>query len=201
MKIEGGCDWFLGNPLKFLWVVDFPLFEVSDVVNQSWTSAHHPFTAPMPDDAALLNEPDRLGEIRGQHYDLVLNGSEVGGGSIRVHNGAMQRKILSILKIDPSELNHLLTALESGCPPHGGIALGLDRLVSIYSGTKSIRDVIAFPKTTSGNDLMSSAPCSVPKEQLLFYHITCTPSNPNGTGSLDQPVLRRSLNEKEKAEE
>ncbi|OQV23442.1 Aspartate--tRNA ligase, mitochondrial [Hypsibius exemplaris] len=177
---------------EFLWVVDFPLFEATTdptTGTTTWSSAHHPFTAPMPEDAALLNQPDRLSEIRGQHYDLVLNGSEVGGGSIRVHSGEMQRHILSLLKIDPTELNHLLTALDSGCPPHGGIALGLDRLVSIYAGTTSIRDVIAFPKTTSGNDLMGSAPCRVPKDQLDFYNIACT-RNPSAVDARDDVIVK-----------
>lgn len=117
------------------------------------------------------NAEENLSAIRGQHYDLVLNGAEVGGGSIRVHEAALQRHILSLLNVEHRELEHLLQALDSGCPPHGGIALGLDRLISIYAGENNIRQVMAFPKSASGRDLMADAPCSVPPEELVPYHI------------------------------
>lgn len=154
----------------FLWVVDFPLFLPREEAPMLLEAAHHPFTAPHPEDTALLyTEPHR---VRGQHYDLVLNGNEIGGGSIRVHRATEQYHILeNILREDPSPLVHLLEALDSGAPPHGGIALGLDRLVAIIVGASSIRDVIAFPKSFRGHDLMSQAPDLVSEEELDSYHI------------------------------
>lgn len=155
----------------FLWVVDFPLFLPKEENPLQLEAAHHPFTAPHPEDTALLyTEPHR---VRGQHYDLVLNGNEIGGGSIRIHRATEQHHILqNILREDPSLLSHLLEALDSGAPPHGGIALGLDRLVSIIVGASSIRDVIAFPKSFRGHDLMSQAPDFVSEEELDSYHIS-----------------------------
>lgn len=157
----------------FLWVVDFPLFLPKEDQTDGLESAHHPFTAPHPCDCALLYSDPR--KVRGQHYDLVLNGSEIAGGSIRIHNSELQRHVLeNILKEDVSLLTHLLEALESGAPPHGGIALGLDRLVSLIVGASSIRDVIAFPKSFRGRDLMSNAPDIVSAEDLKPYHIQVT---------------------------
>ncbi|XP_069087688.1 aspartate--tRNA ligase, mitochondrial isoform X2 [Pleurodeles waltl] len=157
----------------FLWVVDFPLFLPKEDQTDWLESAHHPFTAPHPSDCVFLYSDPR--KVRGQHYDLVLNGSEIGGGSIRIHNSELQRHVLeNILKEDVSLLTHLLEALESGAPPHGGIALGLDRLVSLIVGASSIRDVIAFPKSFRGRDLMSNAPDIVSAEDLKPYHIQVT---------------------------
>ncbi|XP_034039192.1 aspartate--tRNA ligase, mitochondrial [Thalassophryne amazonica] len=155
----------------FLWVVDFPLFLPKEDDPDNFESAHHPFTAPRPEDRDLLyTEPHK---VRGQHYDLVLNGCEIGGGSIRIHKASEQLYVLkNILKEDPSLLSHLLEALDSGAPPHGGIALGLDRLLSIIVGAPSIRDVIAFPKSYKGYDLMTHAPDLVPEEELKCYHIS-----------------------------
>ncbi|XP_064616568.1 aspartate--tRNA ligase, mitochondrial-like [Liolophura sinensis] len=153
---------------NFLWVVDFPLFLPKE--GGGVESAHHPFTAAHPDDAHLLTTHPN--QVRSQHYDLVVNGSEIGGGSIRIHNADEQRFVLEkVLQEDCSELSHLLDALESGCPPHGGIALGLDRLMAVVCGTPSIRDVIAFPKSHDGKDPMSKAPAVVSQEELDVYHI------------------------------
>ncbi|GCB71960.1 hypothetical protein scyTo_0006124, partial [Scyliorhinus torazame] len=155
---------------NFLWIVDFPLFLPKENSSEGFESAHHPFTAPHPDDAHLIyKEP---GTVRSQHYDLVLNGNEIGGGSIRIHNMELQHYVLeTILKEDSGLLSHLLEALDSGAPPHGGIALGLDRLIALTVGASSIRDVIAFPKSFRGRDLMSNAPDYVSYEELSPYHI------------------------------
>ncbi|XP_041885610.1 aspartate--tRNA ligase, mitochondrial isoform X3 [Corvus kubaryi] len=154
----------------FLWVVDFPLFLPKAKNPTELESAHHPFTAPHPSDASLLySDPTK---VRSQHYDLVLNGNEVGGGSIRIHSAEQQRFVLEkVLKEDSEVLSHLIEALEFGAPPHGGIALGLDRLISLIVDAPSIRDVIAFPKSFRGRDLMGSAPDYVTPEELEPYHI------------------------------
>lgn len=155
---------------SFLWVVDFPLFLAKEEQPTELESAHHPFTAPHTSDMHLLyTEPEK---VRGQHYDLVLNGNEIGGGSVRIHDAQLQRYILeTLLKEDVKLLSHLLQALDHGAPPHGGIALGLDRLVCLVTGAPSIRDVIAFPKSYRGHDLMSNAPDYVSTEELKPYHI------------------------------
>lgn len=155
---------------SFLWVVDFPLFLAKEEQPTELESAHHPFTAPHSSDMHLLyTEPEK---VRGQHYDLVLNGNEIGGGSVRIHDAQLQRYILeTLLKEDVRLLSHLLQALDHGAPPHGGIALGLDRLVCLVTGAPSIRDVIAFPKSYRGHDLMSNAPDYVSTEELKPYHI------------------------------
>ncbi|KAF7222838.1 aspartate--tRNA ligase, mitochondrial isoform X2 [Nothobranchius furzeri] len=170
------------SAFHFLWVVDFPLFLPKEDNPEELDSAHHPFTAPRTEDTdLLLSEPHK---VRGQHYDLVLNGCEIGGGSIRIHKASLQLHVLkNILKEDPSLLSHLLEALDSGAPPHGGIALGLDRLVSVVVGASSIRDVIAFPKSFRGHDLMSHAPDTVSEEELKPYHISIKwPTEQRGGG-------------------
>jgi len=133
-------------------------------------SAHHPFTAAHPDDQHLL-KTDPL-SCRSLHYDLVADGQEIGGGSVRIHREEEQRYILrEVLGEEEEELEHLLTALGSGAPPHAGIALGLDRLLAIIARASSIRDVIAFPKSAEGRDLMAGAPATISKEQKLLYHL------------------------------
>jgi aspartyl-tRNA synthetase len=159
---------------SFLWIVDFPLFTRNEETNLL-ESTHHPFTAPIKEHLEKLKNKQDLEHITGLHYDLVLNGSEIAGGSIRIENSDLQRHVLSnILNENTEQLEHLLKALEYGAPPHGGIAFGLDRLIAIMCGTQNIKNVIAFPKAQSGRDLMSSAPSKVPKEELDYYCIQPT---------------------------
>ena len=156
-----------------IWVLDFPMFEVSD--DGSLNAIHHPFTAPNVDSKTLTDNPE---ESLSRAYDLVINGSEVGGGSIRIHQSDMQKTVLTLLGIGEEEAKEkfgfLLDALDYGCPPHGGIAFGLDRLVMILSQTESIRDVIAFPKTQTAACLLTDAPSSVSKTQLKELNIKVT---------------------------
>jgi aspartyl-tRNA synthetase len=155
------------NTFAFLWVVDFPMFEwVAE--EQRYEFMHHPFTSPIESDASMLeSEP---GKVRARAYDLVLNGSEIAGGSIRIHDQALQRLIFRLLQISDEDarlrFGFFLDALEYGTPPHGGIAIGLDRTVAILAGESSIRDVIAFPKTAQAVDLMAGAPSAVSPRQL-----------------------------------
>jgi aspartyl-tRNA synthetase len=160
----------------FTWVIDFPLLEW-DETDQRYASMHHPFTAPAEEDVARLESDPR--RIRAKAYDLVLNGSEIGGGSIRIHDPALQRRIFQLLRIADEEaqsrFGFFLEALDYGTPPHGGIALGLDRLVAILAGEQSIREVIAFPKTAAAVDLMAGAPTPVHPQQLRELHIRVEP--------------------------
>jgi len=150
-----------------LWVVDFPMFE-KDAQSKRWTSLHHPFTAPSIDDAEALRA--NPGEALSRAYDVTLNGSEIGGGSIRIHDQDMQAAVFELLDISDEEAEEkfgfLLKALQFGCPPHGGIAFGLDRIVMLMAGAESIRDVIAFPKTQTASCLLTNAPGEVSAEQL-----------------------------------
>ncbi|MCD6422430.1 aspartate--tRNA ligase [bacterium] len=158
--------------LAFCWIVDMPLFEWSET-EKKMVSVHHPFTAPKEgDEEKLASTPS---EVKAQAYDLVLNGVELGGGSIRIHRPELQRKVFEILGLSDEEIEekfgHLLKAFEFGVPPHGGIALGLDRIVMVLQGEKSIREVIPFPKTGDGRDLLMGAPSELPEEQLKEVHI------------------------------
>jgi aspartyl-tRNA synthetase len=157
---------------EFLWVVDFPMFEWLED-EQRFEFMHHPFTAPLEADASRL-EADQ-GSVRARAYDLVLNGSEIAGGSIRIHDQQLQRLIFKLLKISDEEaklrFGFFLDALEYGTPPHGGIAIGLDRTVAVLCGEPSIRDVIAFPKTAQAVDLMAGAPSTVNAKQLRELHL------------------------------
>jgi aspartyl-tRNA synthetase len=155
------------DELRFLWIADFPLFEYSEE-EKRLVSVHHPFTAPHPDDLALLEKSPLT--VRSLAYDMVLNGQEMGGGSIRIHDPQFQLKIFSLLGIDREEalkkFGFLLDALSFGAPPHGGIAFGVDRLAMMVCGTDSLRDVMAFPKTQKAVDLMSGAPSEIDPQQL-----------------------------------
>jgi aspartyl-tRNA synthetase len=152
---------------RFLWVTDFPLLEY-DAAEKRYVSLHHPFTSPLDEDMARLESAP--GEVRAKAYDIVLNGSEVGGGSIRIHDSALQSRIFKLLAISDEDARErfgfFVDALQYGTPPHGGIALGLDRIVMILAGETSIRDVIAFPKTASAIDSMSGSPSPVHDDQL-----------------------------------
>ena len=169
--------------LDFLWVTEFPLLQ-RDPATGKWSAMHHPFTRPHPEDLPLL-EAGRYGEIRAEAYDVVLNGVEIGGGSIRIHERDLQAKMFEVLGLTKKEqeeqFGHLLRAFRLGAPPHGGIALGLDRLVMLVCGTDSIRDVIAFPKTNRGQDLMSQSPSEVDPGQLrdLRIRLADEPAGPS----------------------
>jgi aspartyl-tRNA synthetase len=160
----------------WVWVVNFPLFEWDDE-EKRYSSTHHPFTAPLDADLAKLDSREQavVESIKSKAYDIVVNGSEVGGGSIRIHRTEIQQKVFALLGIDPTaqkqKFGFLLDALAHGAPPHGGIALGLDRLVMILRGISNIRDVIAFPKTQSGADLMCGSPSPLDERQLREANI------------------------------
>ena len=155
------------NVFKPLWVVDFPLLEWNEESNR-FHAMHHPFTSPKKEhEDKLESEP---GKVNANAYDLVINGVEIGGGSIRIHNRELQKKMFKVLGFTDEEaqaqFGFLMNAFEYGAPPHGGIALGFDRLVALFSGQDSIRDFIAFPKNNSGRDVMIDSPSVIAKEQL-----------------------------------
>ncbi|MCL2817918.1 MAG: aspartate--tRNA ligase, partial [Clostridiales bacterium] len=158
--------------LNFLWVTDFPLLEY-DGEEKRWKAVHHPFTSPKDEDLPILRQKPQ--EVRAKAYDLILNGVELGGGSIRIHSRAVQEELFSLLGFSMEEARQqfgfLLEAFEYGTPPHGGIAFGLDRMVMLMAGRESIRDVIAFPKTQSAGDMMTQAPGEVSLKQLKELHI------------------------------
>jgi len=169
------------DEFKLLWVLDFPLFEYAEEENR-WVARHHPFTSPKPSDIAtminndpVIHDPSQYlkhpyAQIKANAYDMVLNGNEIGGGSIRIFQKELQQKMFAALGMDEQEQQHkfgfLLGAFEYGAPPHGGIAFGFDRLCSILGGSESIRDFIAFPKNNSGRDVMIDAPSTVDEKQL-----------------------------------
>ncbi|WP_440132668.1 aspartate--tRNA ligase [Chitinophaga sancti] len=152
-----------------LWVVDFPLFEY-DEEDKRWVAKHHPFTSPKPEQISWMNDLSKYADIKANAYDIVLNGTEVGGGSIRIFQRDLQEKMFAALGMDEEEYNHkfgfLLGAFEYGAPPHGGMAWGFDRLCALLGGSESIRDFIAFPKNNSGRDVMLDAPAAIDQKQL-----------------------------------
>jgi len=161
------------DQFNFLWVIEFPLLGFDREQNR-WYSSHHPFTAPVTEDIGMLTSDPK--KVRGQHYDIVVNGVELGGGSIRIHQPEVQKTIFEqVLQIPPeivkARFGYMLEAFRYGAPPHGGIALGFDRIIAILCGTPSIRDVIAFPKTAKGTDLMTDSPAAVEPKQLRDLHI------------------------------
>jgi aspartyl-tRNA synthetase len=164
--------------LEFLWVTDFPLLQYSEE-DRKWNAVHHPFTRPRDEDRALL-DAGKYGEVRAQAYDVVLNGVELGGGSIRIHERDLQAQLFEVLGVTGDQqqamFGHLLKAFSFGAPPHGGVALGLDRLVMLICGAESIRDVMAFPKNNRGQELMTGSPASVDPRQLRELYLQSTAS-------------------------
>ncbi len=171
LRLEMGNQLGLRNPEVFapLWVIDFPLLEW-DEETQRYYAMHHPFTAPKPEDEALLDDPSRWGDIRANAYDIVMNGVEVGGGSIRIHDRTLQNKMFHTLGFTDesaaAQFGFLMDAFTYGAPPHAGLAFGFDRLCSLFGGADSIRDFIAFPKNNAGRDVMSQSPAPISQEQL-----------------------------------
>ncbi len=170
LRLEMGTRMGLRNPDVYscLWVLDFPLLEFNEEENR-WFAMHHPFTSPKPEDIALMNE-GKFGQVRANAYDMVVNGVEVGGGSIRIFDKNLQAKMFDVLGFTKEEaqaqFGFLMNAFEYGAPPHGGIAFGFDRLCSLFGGENSIRDFIAFPKNNSGRDVMIDAPSEIDNKQL-----------------------------------
>ncbi len=171
LRLEMGNRLGLRNPddYKPLWVIDFPLFEY-DEEEDRWVARHHPFTSPKPEQIGLMANRENYGDIKANAYDIVLNGTEIGGGSIRIFQRELQEQMFAALGMDKEEAHEkfgfLLGAFEYGAPPHGGIAFGFDRLCALLGGQETIRDFIAFPKNNSGRDVMLDAPAAVDKKQL-----------------------------------
>jgi aspartyl-tRNA synthetase len=173
LRLEIGHRLELDNSrlLAFAFILDFPLLQGGE--EGRWESMHHPFTAPKDEDVSLLDTTPE--KVRGKHYDMVCNGCEIGGGSLRIYTGELQRRIFRLLGYSDDEIEerfgHLLEAFDYGAPPHGGIALGLDRIMMLLAGAGTIREVIAFPKTQEAADLTFRAPSPVPEEQLAELHL------------------------------
>lgn len=177
LEMANQLDLRKKNEFKCLWVIDFPMYEWSDEENRLM-AMHHPFTSPKPEDFELLDTDPAA--VRANAYDMVINGTEVGGGSIRIHDSQLQAKIFKILGFTPEQaqakFGFLMNAFRYGAPPHGGLAFGLDRLVNLFVGLDSIRDCIAFPKNTSGRDIMLDAPGPIEEVQLKELNLKITPS-------------------------
>jgi aspartyl-tRNA synthetase len=177
LRVKLGTELGLADPevLAFCWVIDFP-FVMWNAEERRWDPSHHLFTAPRPEDLHLLDSDP--GKARGQQYDLVLNNYEVGGGSIRIHQRALQEQVFKLIGLDPGtareRFGHMLEAFEYGTPPHGGIAPGIDRLCMILAGEANIREVIAFPKNQAARDVMADAPSPAEPQQLKDLHIQIT---------------------------
>ncbi len=180
LRLEMGNQLGLRNPDVYapLWVIDFPLLEW-DEETQRYYAMHHPFTAPKPEDESLLDDESRWGDIRANAYDIVMNGVEVGGGSIRIHDRTLQNKMFHTLGFSDEkayeQFGFLMDAFTYGAPPHAGLAFGFDRLCSLFGGADSIRDFIAFPKNNSGRDVMSGSPAPISPEQLDELQLTVKP--------------------------
>jgi len=174
LRLEMGHRLKLADPnvLAFAFIVDFPLLWWNEETGQ-WETMHHPFTAPRDEDVSLLDTTPE--KVRGKHYDMVCNGNEIGGGSLRIHTAELQRKVFRLLGYSDDEISdrfgHMLEAFDYGAPPHGGIALGIDRIVMLLAGEETIREVIAFPKNQSATDLTFNAPSPVTEEQLAELHL------------------------------
>lgn len=183
LRLEMGERLGFRNPdeFKLLWVLDFPLFEFSEE-DKRWVARHHPFTSPKPEQVHLLDEPSQYENIKANAYDMVLNGNEIGGGSIRIFQRDVQEKMFAALGMSKEETLHkfgfLLGAFEYGAPPHGGIAFGFDRLCAILGGSEGIRDFIAFPKNNSGRDMMLDAPSTIDEKQLEELQIKLNITDP-----------------------
>jgi aspartyl-tRNA synthetase len=187
LKLARDLQMKPSTDFAWVWVVDFPLFEYDEAEGR-FTSTHHPFTSPLDADLSKLdNKDDRpaVESIKSKAYDIVVNGSEIGGGSIRIHRMDVQQKVFALLGIDETaqkqKFGFLLDALQYGAPPHGGIALGLDRLIMILRNLTNIRDVIAFPKTQSGADLMCGSPSPIDEKQLREANIRLAVPAPKTT--------------------
>lgn len=191
LRLEMGSRLGLRDKDRFsaLWVVDFPLFEYDDQEGR-WMARHHPFTSPKPEQVAWLGEPERYGDILASAYDIVLNGQEIGGGSIRIFQREVQENMFRALGMDREEsrakFGFLLDAFEFGAPPHGGIAFGFDRLCALLGGSESIRDFIAFPKNNAGRDVMLDAPAPIDEKQLEELQLSL--AHENGSGAVQRPA-------------